>query len=189
MEARPAIDALPETLGFVETEELGQLRGQLVEAMSAGADVKELATRYHLLAEEVVNQREGDDFAKAQIGLIVQMGLIRRDGGRSENYAEDLQDALTYADNMGFADVMPVLEEALGVQTDGERIPEVATKEPTSEQLANVCGEVLSAEDCEELAIMPMDEALGCAFTLLIENGVEDPEDFLRSKGILEEQA
>ncbi len=110
---KPAIDALPEALGFAETEELGRLREQLIKAMLAGADVKELAARYHLLAEELVNQREGEDFAKAQIGLIIQMGLMRRDGGRSDDFAEDLHDALTYAKNMGLADIVSVLEEAV----------------------------------------------------------------------------
>jgi hypothetical protein len=124
MEAKPAIDVLPGALGFVEAEELAQLRGQLVEAMAADSDVKELATRYHLLAEAVVNQREGDNFAKAQIGLIVQMGLMRRDGGRNDDYLEDLQDAVTYADNMGFDDIVKVLHEAISSQAGTARRPE-----------------------------------------------------------------
>ncbi len=191
VEPKEPVEALPETLGFVETPELVELRGQLVEAIASGrGETKELATRYHLLAEEVVNQREGADYAKAQIGLIVQMGLIRRDGGRVDHYAEDLEDALTYAWNERLDDTVATLEAAIEAaqgQTDQERGIEVAeAEEPTSEQLAQACSEVLPAEDCEELAAMPIEEATGYAFTLLLENGVEDPEEYLKSKGILE---
>lgn len=57
--------------------------------------------------------------------------------------------------------------------------------EPTSRELAEACKEVLSEEDCEELSSMEIDDAIGYAFTLLIEAG-EDPEEFLKEKGILE---
>jgi len=59
-------------------------------------------------------------------------------------------------------------------------------QEPTSAELAEACQEVLTEEDCAEIAGMPFDEALGYAFTLLIENGIEDPEEFLKGKGLLE---
>lgn len=72
----------------------------------------------------------------------------------------------------------------------GESTPEEASEqekpEPTSKELAEACQEILSEEDCQELAAMDFEEALGYAFTLLIENGIEDPEVFLREKGILE---
>lgn len=186
LEIPVTIEALPEALGFIETEELGQLRRELVEAMAAGAEnVTDLATRYHLLAEEVVNQREGGDFAKAQIGLIVQMGVIRRDGGRNDAYLYDLNDAHTYAFNMGFDDIVPTIEAAID-QAQPETDKGAEVPEPTSEQLAQACTEVLTPKDCEELSAMPMDEALGYAFTLLIENGVDDPESYLRERNILE---
>lgn len=61
-----------------------------------------------------------------------------------------------------------------------------ADPEPTSQDLAKVCCEVLSAEDCAELAEMPIDDALGYAFTLLIEAGIDDPESVLKNVRILE---
>ena len=69
-------------------------------------------------------------------------------------------------------------EEASGTEHEKQ--------EPTSAELAEVCQEVLSKEDCAEIAGMPFDEALRYAFTLLIENGIDDPEKFLKEKGILE---
>lgn len=73
---------------------------------------------------------------------------------------------------------------------EGEFTPEEASEkkedEPTSQELAEACKDVLSGEDCEELASMPFDEALDYSFTLLIQNGIENPETFLIEKGILE---
>ncbi len=60
-------------------------------------------------------------------------------------------------------------------------------KEPTSQELAKACEGVLSEEDCLELASMEIGEAVGYAFTLLMTNGIEDPEGFLKEKGILVE--
>ena len=57
----------------------------------------------------------------------------------------------------------------------------------TSQALADACENQLSEEDRQDLAAMPYDEALGYAFTLLTVNGVEDPEAFLKEKGILEQ--
>jgi hypothetical protein len=59
-------------------------------------------------------------------------------------------------------------------------------QEPTSEQLAQACSEVLAEEDCRELTAMPIPDALGYAFTLLLASGIDDPEVYLREKGILE---
>ena len=76
---------------------------------------------------------------------------------------------------------------ARGSESGAEESAETAPEEgPTVEQLAAACGEVLSEDDCAELASMSTDEAVGYAFTLLLENGVEDPEQYLRDKGILE---
>jgi hypothetical protein len=58
---------------------------------------------------------------------------------------------------------------------------------PTIQELAAACADVLPADDCWEIAGMTMDEeTLGYVFTLLIAGGVEDPEQFLIQKGILE---
>lgn len=58
--------------------------------------------------------------------------------------------------------------------------------EPTSAQLARACREVLPEGVCHELEIAPLEEALGHAISLLIEQGIRDPEKFLRERGILD---
>jgi len=58
-------------------------------------------------------------------------------------------------------------------------------KEPTTEDLVDALREVIDDETLEELLPLDLDEALGFAFSLLLENGI-DPDEFLRGKGILE---
>ena len=64
-------------------------------------------------------------------------------------------------------------------------IPDV--ENPTAMELGIKLEDLLDTDDCVELAFMEdVGEAVGAAFTLLLENGVEDPETTLREKGILE---
>jgi len=57
---------------------------------------------------------------------------------------------------------------------------------PLSGRLAQACAEVLPVDVCADLETMPLNEALGYAYTLLQQNKIEDPEGFLRSKGVIE---
>ncbi len=118
MEPKPEIDRLPEALGYAETKELAELRRQVVDAMLSGAGVTELLTRYQLLGEQVVleSQRSGGDSARTQIGLMVQMALVRRDGGNFEGYWDGLDEAMRDAEQQEglevvVADLLRVLED------------------------------------------------------------------------------
>ena len=79
---------------------------------------------------------------------------------------------------------MPEFESEIPKEetTDGES----KEQEPTSQELAEVCKDILDEEACVELGSMEFEEALGFAFTCLIEAGINDPEKFLIEKGILE---
>lgn len=105
-----AIEALPAELGFQENEELRRMRPHLVEAMIAG-DFKELVTAYYTLGQQIVEQQQGEDFIKAQIGLSLTMALIRRDAGRIDAYIEDLADVLDSAAGMGYDNVVSLLQK------------------------------------------------------------------------------
>lgn len=168
---QPAADLL-----FAEPTELTTLRTTLVRELIARSETSpELMARYHELGQEIA---EKDDSGRAAVGLIIQMGLIRRDTGNYDSALEDFQDAYNYAVGMGFGDVADQLEEL---------IRSIEAHEPSSEFLVNICQDVLSAEDCADLLAMPFDEALGYAYTLLMESGeVEDPTAFFVEKGLLE---
>lgn len=108
------IDDLPGVLGFTETPELSEVRGQLVEALASEVErVGVLAAHYHLVAEGIVEQHQGAEYIKAQIALIIQIGLIKRDAGKIDGYLEDLKDALDYAWNERLEDVVAILEKEI----------------------------------------------------------------------------
>ncbi len=68
-----------------------------------------------------------------------------------------------------------------------EEIEKVNEKEPTCKELAEACKDVLDKKTRTEIEQMDnFEEALGYVFTCLIENGIENPEEFLIEKGILE---
>lgn len=59
-------------------------------------------------------------------------------------------------------------------------------KEATPKEVADACEEVLDEETCGEIAAQKnLEDALGLAFTALGDAG-EDPETYLKEKGILE---
>jgi len=65
---------------------------------------------------------------------------------------------------------------------------EQETKEPTIQDLVNVCREVLAEEDCDELATMDFDEALNNAITMFEDQGI-DWLELLTEKGILQKES
>ena len=58
--------------------------------------------------------------------------------------------------------------------------------EPSPRDIARACKDTLTPGDCDDIASLPLAQALGYAFTLLIEAGVSDPETYLAAHGILE---
>lgn len=211
------IDALPQSLGFVLTPELEMQRSEVIEAYISNNEdyILTEAYFYFLGAQRVVEQRQGDDYARAQLGMNIDICLIDREAGRLENYLVDLQDAYAQAWNMHLDEVAAVLQQATDeaeaelaqqpktaedTQAETVTTAEISdsesskvrgvesetAQEPTSELLAAACTDILSEENCAELAAMEFDEALGYSFSLLIENGIEDPESYLRERNILE---
>jgi len=108
------IQDLPELLGFIETPELGQLRDKVIQAATAGDNEKriELLTRYELLGQVVVDQySEREQYVKAQIGMTIQTGLIRRTAG--VDYRKDLEDASEHAWQERLDNLVAILDEAI----------------------------------------------------------------------------
>jgi hypothetical protein len=108
------INDLPERLGFIETAELSLLKAAAIEAHleNQQEQAEELRSHYQLVGEQLVNQLQGEAYTAAQIGFIVALGNLRRASGKVEAYVHDLDDAIMYASNMGYDEVVPVLETA-----------------------------------------------------------------------------
>lgn len=109
------MDDLPAELGFIENDELVELRSQIREAVAVGDEerVRKLAYLYTLEGEKVVEQKQGADFPKAQIGLIIAKARVWKEAGRSDVYPGDLYDSLTYAEGMGYDEIAKTLRNAL----------------------------------------------------------------------------
>ena len=112
-ENRRALEALPAALGYVETDEMIVLRGELVAAMTAGEDTRERALQYRLLADEVSDRSEIDPSSRVRLGKLISIAIMRRDGGQYDEYIEDLEDALIIAEQEGFEDAALVLNSIL----------------------------------------------------------------------------
>lgn len=161
MEPSSSIDELPAMMGFVEPVALREHREATVQVMQAGDEALELRTRYHAQAQDLVDQLVDDVAqARAQIGLIVQEGLMLRDGGRPSEYREELLFALTHVQHMGL---------------------EVAT-EVVREALMDVAVEGLRALGLDD------EEFMAAVFAEAMDIGLEDPEAYVRAKGLLEGQ-
>ena len=104
------------TLAFVETVQMQLLRQQMVslerEAEKSEDEFKGHITDYQdLSAQEIDKIQDQNLYPKAQIGLIIASAGIYHTAGRFQNYQEAMEDAITYADNMGYKDVTQGLKE------------------------------------------------------------------------------
>ena len=108
------IEILPHQLGFGETPELKDMRSTVIGAMRAfDRDIlSEPLSNYQTLAEKIVEKFKNDRYVKAQIGLIVATGLLWLEAGRINKYADELEDAREYADNMNLGDIVACLDTA-----------------------------------------------------------------------------
>jgi hypothetical protein len=107
-----ALEALPAALGYIETEEMADLRLRLVEAMGAGENTRELALQYRLLAEQISDAATD---SRARLGMLVRIAIMRYEGGRYDDCIQDLEDALTVAEQEGIEDAVLVLSEVLNI--------------------------------------------------------------------------
>jgi hypothetical protein len=71
-------------------------------------------------------------------------------------------------------------------KTPGDEEIEGNAEITVSDIAGALVGNVPDEDIHENIDGKPVDEALGNAFTLLLENGIPDPEQFLIEKGILE---
>jgi hypothetical protein len=100
-----SLESLAQSLGFVETPAMTELRLALV----AEPDVEVRKSRlveYHDLGIEVcVAQKDDEAYGKARIGLTVAMARLYLETGFPDGAADALDDALVDADNLGYTEI------------------------------------------------------------------------------------
>lgn len=193
------IENLPERLGFIESPELQLLREAVVEAMRSGkhSDIKDQLSNYQQIAEKIVEQLEGHDYDKAQIGLIVATGLLWRTAGQDSSYANELRNARRYAGNMGYVEVAQALDVAFAEVEEAHRASQEAPYTgPTVEEIITGCKKELPPELHEELDLLydlPAEEVLEQVAAFIYgadDYGAEseEPYDFFERMGWIEPQ-
>lgn len=186
----PDLAHLPTELGFIETEELKGVKQRLLDAFSSGdpeSQLPHLSDLYQAAGQEELEKIEGGDterYTKGQIGFIVAQANMYYQAGQFGLYRSQLNDAFTYADNMRYDELAAQIQAAL------DNIPKTEedqmTSEVTSSELSLALADTLPEEVCLAISEMDLDDALGFAFEELLNAGVEDPEEYLKEKGILE---
>lgn len=87
-------------LGLIETNAMVEIR-QLIKQTDNLDELKRLVTDYQVNGHEIVNKKTGQDFPRAQIGLIVASAGIYHSKGLLDEFREGVEDAVTYASNVG----------------------------------------------------------------------------------------
>lgn len=100
--------SLPESLGFVESAELFGLHTSLVDALRTSHDVAQHAVAYQMAAETIVDAME--DYTMGHIALTLQLGQMAQEAGQQEMYAGYLEQARTYADNLGLNELVATID-------------------------------------------------------------------------------
>ena len=103
-------------LGFRETDALKTIENDIVEAAQGGNEEKfsQLMTQFQILGEEITLGKTDREFAPARIGLMVQRAAILYRLNRTQDYSDEIYDALTEMDNLvalGYPDLGPTIEK------------------------------------------------------------------------------
>lgn len=103
------------TLSFSETEEMAMLRQEMIEAgQKTPEKFQELAIQWKHLADNEASQLSGEQYDRAMIEIMMTQADIWLSIGNESDYYDDLEQALDYANNMGFEDLATRIRTKLG---------------------------------------------------------------------------
>lgn len=111
VERADGLEAFVAQLGYVESPELRQLRAQLTEALRNNApETQELFMQYQQEAEASLELLQGEAYALAQIGLILQKAVVYMDAGLAEEAQSEISDARMYAEGLNRDDLVVAID-------------------------------------------------------------------------------
>ena len=176
--------------GFQETPELSAVEKQAVADTEDTEKYAQAMVSLQELGEAITLQAPKDRFDLARVGLMLTRAATHFESDRLLYCADELYDALSELDNIvanTHPDVEPTVARIESFYQEVKKKLEAKERgqEPTITELIEGLRDVLSAEDLQDLSEMDFDEALDNAFTVMIENGIDDPEGYLIEKGIL----
>lgn len=111
---RETLDRFIRESGFNQDEQLHSIRTVAIELVNTDdhESAKALVKDFQIHGEEIVSQASDQDYADAQIGLILATATFRLDIGSIDGCIDDLNDAALYAD-MGYSQLADQLVQAI----------------------------------------------------------------------------
>ncbi|MBP6912499.1 MAG: hypothetical protein KBB86_01040 [Candidatus Pacebacteria bacterium] len=102
-------------LGFVEDDKLTALKNFFDYRKGFAEEAnKYLLIQWSTEAGSMVEKiSDSSEYAKAQIGLMLSAAIIYKNFGENEAYADNINDAIEYAYNIGLDDIVTKLESLL----------------------------------------------------------------------------
>ena len=160
-----AVDRLAQQLGFIETEELRRIRELVIETSALGDKerVGVLVLEYQLQGEELLNQLQGREYTRGQVGLIIARATLSRDMGNLESFIYHVGDAKEYAIALQEADVVSALERAPSIEIV---------------RILSLYGEEFGFNQAtlDEIAAEPYDAAFEMAYSYITRAGLDADE-------------
>jgi len=107
------LELLVAEVGLKSNEQLDDLRNQIVEAVGRGDSATDLLGRYQHGYEAQAEQFKDVLYYRAQVGVVVAMGLLGKNVGLSDYALESFRDALMWAEVKGFEDLADLIRAEL----------------------------------------------------------------------------
>ena len=187
------IDNLPDQLGLVRTPEMLELRLSAVAAMKANDydAIGALLKQYRTALEPQLETMRGDQYAKIQIGLIIDTGLMWKEAEKPESYAAELWNAANYASNRKFDELTQLLNTTMSlVEQQISESAELSQTDLNGEEIIAICKAKFPAEIHEELELidpsLTIDELLEEIAALMYGYDLGEPYLFFQEAGWLD---
>ncbi len=97
IESASSLLALAEALGFVESDEMQRLRGEIKDLLSRGAEACANAWGEYEVAAERAHLTDTDE---GRIGLMLMKALMYQESGLKDAYEEEIEDTLNCAEGL-----------------------------------------------------------------------------------------
>jgi hypothetical protein len=125
------LSELPGHLGFAENEETLRIKIRFIDIIANGNPEAIGATRgeWAVQAEKMVEQRAGEDYIRAQVGMIIAEALVWQSAGDKRRYLDCLSQAEEFARNMRYEDVVHALDVAIEESKIKQELQEPSEKE------------------------------------------------------------
>lgn len=163
------LNELCERLGFVENDDLRAIRELAIEASTSNDTerLKALLLEYQLHGEALVNDLQGGEYMRSQIGLIVAKARLHRDTSNAELFLSSIKDAKEYAFEIYDDETVSVLE----------KVPSI--------EIARILAELgdefgFDYETIVQIADEPYEQAFETAYRYLVQTGL-DADEVLRA--------